>query len=256
MALALRHGELPRTLHVDAPSREVDWGAGAVELLTDAVPWPPSEPPRRAAVSAFGVSGTNAHLILEEAPAVAARHRQEERPLGEGTLAWVVSAKGEPALRAQAERLHAHLEAHPGLDPADVGYSLAATRARLPHRAVAVGAGRDELMEALAAIAAGRPSANAVTGTATGGKLAFLFPGQGSQWAGMGRELAGAFPVFADALAGACAAFDPHLDPPLLPTLSAAAETAEAGLLGQNPFTPPPLFAPGGGPFWLLWAVS
>ena len=251
MVEAMRHGRLPPTLHVDRPSDQVDWSAGAAELLTEPADWPAGERPRRAGVSAFGVSGTNAHLILEEAPAAteapaAAGLREPGARLpAPGPLAWALSARSGGALRRQAERLHAHLTARPELDPADVAWSLAATRPRLaPHRAAAVGTDRGELMEGLERIAEGRPGAGAVEGlTGARGKLAFLFTGQGSQRAGMGRDLAAAFPAFARALEAACAQLDEHLERPLLDVMLAERGSDEAALLDETGYTQPALFA-------------
>jgi acyl transferase domain-containing protein len=214
MVVAMARGVVPGTLHVDAPSSEVDWGAGAVELVTGPVPWPEAGRPRRAGVSSFGFSGTNAHVILEQAPAAAGAAAAAGAPgaagsagrlaLSAGPVPWVVSARTGEALAAQAARLAQWVADRPELDPADVGWSLACTRPLLEHRAVAVGHDRLELAQGLAAIAAGRARAGVVTGAAAGGapgKTVFVFPGQGGQWAGMGRELAAGSPVFAARLA-------------------------------------------------------
>ncbi|MFB9903087.1 SDR family NAD(P)-dependent oxidoreductase [Allokutzneria oryzae] len=183
MVLALRNGVLPMSLHVDRPSSHVDWSAGSVSLLTETVDWPSTGEPRRAAVSGFGVSGTNAHVILEQAPPVEAAE-----PIGTGNhLAWLVSARSEDALRAQAERLLAVEES-----PADVAASLVASRSAFPHRAVVLG----DLRRGLTSLASGDLDPDVVRGTVTEGRLAFLFSGQGSQRLGMGRELYEAFPVF------------------------------------------------------------
>ncbi|OLR93936.1 hypothetical protein BJP25_16170 [Actinokineospora bangkokensis] len=204
--LALRHELLPRSLHVDEPTHHVDWDAGAVRLLTGSRPWPRGERPRRAAVSSFGISGTNAHVIVEQAPAVAPAPAAA-RP--DAPLPWVLSAKSEAALGAQATRLLAHLREHPGLDPADVARSLATTRAHFEHRAALVGEDSAELTAALTDLAAGAESPAVVRGRNTGrGKLAFLFSGQGSQHPGMGKELHAAFPVFAAAFDEVCGLFD------------------------------------------------
>ncbi|BFV56580.1 hypothetical protein KCMC57_up16840 [Kitasatospora sp. CMC57] len=193
MVMAMRHGVLPRTLHVEQPSGQIDWEAGAVELLTEARAWPETGRVRRAAVSSFGISGTNAHVIIEQAPVESA---QPERVAAElPVLPLVVSAKSPEALRAQAARLAEHLEAGSELDPVDVGYSLATTRAVLEHRGVVVGTDRAELVDGLRALAGG----GGVSAQAVGGRTAFLFTGQGSQRVGMGRELRAAFPVFAEA---------------------------------------------------------
>ncbi|WUS37125.1 SDR family NAD(P)-dependent oxidoreductase [Kitasatospora sp. NBC_01250] len=235
MVMAMRHGVLPRTLHVDEPSPTVDWAAGAVELLTEARPWPRSERPRRAAVSSFGISGTNAHTILEQAPAApAAQAPAAAEAVHAAVLPWLLSARSGEALRAQAERLRTFLVNQPAAEPADVAYSLATTRAALEHRAVLVAEDRDELLRALGLLAAGEPAAGAVRGTVAPGRLAFLFTGQGSQRAGMGAELYGAFPVFAEAYDAVRAELDQHLQTPL--------GEADA-LLDETAYTQPALFA-------------
>ncbi|MEV4054641.1 type I polyketide synthase [Amycolatopsis sp. NPDC049688] len=180
---AMRRGLLPQSLHIDAPSSQVDWSAGAVRLLTEATPWPETGQPRRIGVSSFGVSGTNAHVILEQAPPVPPLPSR----VASGPVPWVLSAGSPEALQAQAAGLLSH-----GGDPADVGFSLVRSRALLGHRAVVTGP------DGLAALAAGAPSPAVVTGEASArGKVALVFPGQGSQWAGMALELASASPVFA-----------------------------------------------------------
>ncbi|MFB9414867.1 type I polyketide synthase, partial [Dactylosporangium matsuzakiense] len=204
MILALRHETLPKTLHLTEPSSHVDWSAGAVSLLTESRPWPATGRPRRAGVSSFGVSGTNAHIILEEAPAPDAAPEATEPP---AALAWPLSARSEPALRAQAARL-LDLDA---LDPATVGRALTTTRAALEHRAVVVGADAATLRQALADFAGGTPTAAVVTGRARpAGKVAFLFPGQGSQWAGMALGLLDTESVFAAHIADCETALAPH----------------------------------------------
>ncbi|ADJ42440.1 rifamycin polyketide synthase [Amycolatopsis mediterranei S699] len=217
MVQALRHGVLPPTLHVDRPSTEVDWSAGAVSLLTEAREWPREGRPRRAGVSSFGISGTNAHLILEEAP-------EEEPPVAEapsaGVVPVVVSARG--ALAGQAGRLAAFLEASD--EPlVTVAGALICGRSRFGDRAVVVAGTRAEATAGLAALARGESAADVVTGTvaASGvpGKLVWVFPGQGSQWVGMGRELLEASPVFAARIAECAAALEPWIDWSLLDVL-------------------------------------
>ncbi|MEU6076604.1 SDR family NAD(P)-dependent oxidoreductase [Micromonospora sp. NPDC047074] len=215
MIMAMRHEELPRTLHVDRPSHHVDWADGAVQLLSEPVRWPRGETPRRVGVSSFGISGTNAHVLIEEPPAVAAA--AESAPPAEGPTAWVLSARTEAALRDQAVRLREHLA--DGYAEHDVAHALATTRARLPHRAVLVG-DRAELAAALDALADGGAAGNLVTGLAeVGERTAFLFPGQGSQWLGMAAELLDTSPVFSARMAECAAAVDRHTDWSLLDVL-------------------------------------
>ncbi|WP_444542948.1 SDR family NAD(P)-dependent oxidoreductase, partial [Kitasatospora xanthocidica] len=207
MVEAMRHGVLPRTLHVDKPSTHVDWIEGSVELLTEAREWPETGRPRRAAVSSFGISGTNAHVIIEQGPRTTAATPTTGPNDASLTLAWPLSGHTEAALRDQAARLLAHVEATDA-DPRDIAHSLATTRAQLDQRAVVIGSGRDELLDGLRALAEGKRLSSVVTGTATDGQLAFLFTGQGAQRLGMGQELYEAFPVFASALDAVLERFD------------------------------------------------
>ncbi|MCA2219418.1 type I polyketide synthase [Jidongwangia harbinensis] len=195
MVLAMRHEVLPRTLHVDEPSRHVDWSTDAVRLLTAEQRWPAGDRPRRAAVSSFGVSGTNAHVVLEEAPPAG--------PVGRGTaptvLPFVLSAVDEDGLRDRAQQLGALVADEAAPAPADLAYALATGRAALPVRGVVVAADHAELRDGLATL---RPAAPAA------GRTAFVFTGQGAQRAGMGRELYDTFPVYADAFDRVCAHFE------------------------------------------------
>ncbi|MFF4567450.1 type I polyketide synthase [Streptomyces sp. NPDC001435] len=227
MVMAMRHGVLPQTLHVDEPTPHVDWSAGGVQLLTEAVEWPVTDAPRRAAVSSFGISGTNAHVIVEQAPASA---ELPPAPDSGAVVPWVLSGRTEAALRAQAERLLS-LAPDTDLQPADIGFSLATTRSAMEHRAAVVGENRDELLEGLRALAAGSPSTRVLMGEpGTGGKVGFLFSGQGSQRIGMGRELYAVYPVFAAAYDEVCALLDAPVD-------------VEAETLHQTGSTQPALFA-------------
>ncbi|MFE2282555.1 beta-ketoacyl synthase N-terminal-like domain-containing protein, partial [Streptomyces sp. NPDC059454] len=220
MVMAMEHGSVPRTLHVDRPSPHVDWTEGNAELVVEERPWPDAEHPRRASVSAFGLSGTNAHVVLEQAPAPAAEpgsvngDGEGERPTP--PLPWTVSAATPEALRAQAGRLLTHLTDRPDQDPLDTAYALATSRTVLESRAVVLGADRDDLLDGLRTLARGDSSPAVLHGTARdGGSTAFLFSGQGSQRLGMGRELHARFPVFAEAFDAVCAGLDEHLERPL-----------------------------------------
>ncbi|WP_052441905.1 type I polyketide synthase, partial [Streptacidiphilus anmyonensis] len=237
--MAMRHGVLPQTLHVTEPSTHVDWTEGAVELLTEAREWPQTGRPRRAGVSSFGISGTNAHTIIEEPPAPRGAAATRPEPAAPArVLPVVLSAKSPEALRAQAERLREHLRERPESSLPDVGWSLAATRSSFEHRAVLPVAARELLDAELAALAAGAPPARAVLGTAgSAGRTAFLFTGQGSQRAGMGRELYAAFPVFAAAFDATCEELDRYLDRPLRDVVFAGERIDETAC------TQPALFA-------------
>ncbi|MFE0020902.1 type I polyketide synthase [Amycolatopsis sp. NPDC059021] len=211
MVLALRHELLPRSLHAAEPTPHVDWSAGNVRLLTEAVPWPASERPRRAGVSAFGASGTNVHLILEEAPAAEEAPEIVEPASALDRPMWPVSGRTPAALAAQAGRLREFVLARPGLSTEDVGFALATTRTAFAHRAVVTGSDRAELLAGLAAVAAGESAAGVVTGAVVPGRVGFVFAGQGSQRAGMGRELYASSPVFAAAFDEACGAIEAEL---------------------------------------------
>ncbi|MEU7079187.1 type I polyketide synthase [Streptomyces sp. NPDC046409] len=251
--LAMRHGQVPATLHVDAPTPHAAWASGSVELVTEQRPWPRTGRPRRAGVSSFGVSGTNAHVILEQpdsedraedpagVPATDpdAAHLTHGSDAGDGArvpLVFPLSARGEAALRARAADL---LPLAGTTEPADLAHALATTRAALADRAVLVAADRAELRAALTGVASG--STPAVP--RAGGELGFLFTGQGSQRSGMGRELAAAQPAFADALDDVCAHFDLQLPRPLKDVLFARPGTPEAELLHRTEYAQPALFA-------------
>ncbi|WSI22111.1 type I polyketide synthase [Streptomyces sp. NBC_01343] len=244
MVLALRHELLPRTLHVDEPSTHVDWSAGAVRLLTEPTPWPKREEPRRAGVSSFGLSGTNAHAIIEQAPEEAAEAEpQAPGSVAPGSLPWLVSGRSPAALRGQAARLLEFLAADPQHSDTDLAYSLATTRAGLEHRAVVTAADRAGAKAALTALADGEDR-TAVRGAVQGRtKIGFLFAGQGSQRAGMGRELYARFPVFAAALDGVLEHLDGGHEVPLREVLFAGEGTREAALLDRTGYAQPALFA-------------
>ncbi|MFE2700050.1 type I polyketide synthase, partial [Streptomyces mirabilis] len=207
MVLALQHERLPRTLHAEVASPHVDWSAGEVSLLTEPVEWPAGERVRRAGVSSFGISGTNAHVIIEEAPAVEPVEVAGVEPVvsgaagagaGAGAGVWLVSGRSAAGLSAQAGRLREWVTDRPGLEPADVAWSLAATRSVFEHRAVVLGGGRSELVAGLESVAAGVSSGAVVSGVARADvRVGLVFAGQGSQWLGMGRGLYEGSAVFA-----------------------------------------------------------
>ncbi|GLY39327.1 hypothetical protein Amsp01_053510 [Amycolatopsis sp. NBRC 101858] len=241
MALALRNGVLPKTLHVEQPTSRVDWSAGDVRVLTEPVSWPENGRVRHAGVSAFGVSGTNAHVLLAAPPAEEALPQNETTP---AVIPWVLSGRSEAALRAQAARL-AGLDG----DPAGIGLALATTRSAFEHRAVLVGDAA-ELAEGVRALARGEDTC--VRGTVTEGLTAFLFTGQGAQRVGMGHDLYERFQAYANAFDEICAEFDRHLDRPLK-TVIASGEA-----LDETAYTQPALFAVEVALFRLLesWGVT
>nr|WP_051905942.1 type I polyketide synthase [Streptomyces flavovariabilis] len=249
--LALRHGKLPGTLHVDRPTSHVDWSAGHIELLTDTVDWPGSGTVRRGGVSAFGISGTNAHVIIESEPAPADADADADRTQAaeaadaadQSPLPWSLSARSEPALREQSARLRAHLEARPGLRTVDVGHTLATGRPQLPHRAVVVAGDRDATLTALSALAEGRDAPGLVRGAAPVGtdrEAVFVFPGQGSQWAGMAAELLDTSPVFEQRVRECADALAPYVDWSLSDVLRGA---PGAPALDRDDVVQPALFA-------------
>jgi acyl transferase domain-containing protein len=255
MAMALRAELLPRTLHVDEPTPNVDWTLGNASLLTEPLAWPRRAEPRRAGVSSFGMSGTNVHMILEEAPAAdieisdpaAAGAAGAETRLGLGLVSadavpWVLSGKGAGALRGQAARLRESLLALPEQRVLDVGLSLTDTRAAFERRAVVVGATREELMDGLQGLACGEPASGLVEGAADGygGRAVFVFPGHGSQWGAMATELLARSPVFAAHIEACERALAPHIGWSLMDVLG---EAPHAPSLERIDVVQPVLFA-------------
>ncbi|MEW2527040.1 SDR family NAD(P)-dependent oxidoreductase [Streptomyces sp. NPDC047071] len=240
MILALRHGEVPPSLHGGDLTPQVDWSPGTLRLVTEATPWPATGRPRRAAVSSFGVSGTNGHVVLEQAEPAAGPAAEGDRT---GPVPWLVSARDPQALRAQAAALHAHLTRHPALHPADVAHTLATGRAALEERAALIADDRTALLDALDALARDTDPLppGCTRGTArTGEAVAFVFPGQGTQWPGMARELLDASPVFAARLDECAEALAPHTDWSLLDVLR---EAPGAPSLDRVDVVQPALFA-------------
>jgi acyl transferase domain-containing protein len=242
MVMAMRHGLLPRTLHVDEPSPHVDWSAGLVSLLTEATAWPATGRPRRCGVSSFGISGTNAHIILEAAeeqgPVAAGNGATDGKP--EVPLAWPVSAKTRSGLTAQARRLRGFAAANPTIPAEDIAHALAVTRTAFEHREVAIGYGRRQLLGGLDELCAAdspdhrraRPS----------GRVSFMFTGQGSQHPGMGKDLYEAYEVFAAAFDAACECFDGRLEHPLREVIWAPEGSQAAALLNGTAFAQAALF--------------
>jgi acyl transferase domain-containing protein len=246
MVTAMAHGIVPATLYADTPSSQVDWAAGAVRLVTEATPWPDSGHPRRAAVSSFGFSGTNAHLILEEPPAPPTRLRGALSPFGSrGPIPWLVSGRTAEALRAQAGRLADWMASHPDLDLADVGLSLAVSRSVFEHRAVVTGTSLEELAAGLGAVAARRAAAGVITGTVPPGtaRVAFLFAGQGAQRAGMGAGLHAASPVFAATFDQACMLLEEQLGLPVADVVLGRESDGGTDRADQTVFAQAGLFA-------------
>ncbi|MER7196115.1 SDR family NAD(P)-dependent oxidoreductase, partial [Streptomyces flaveolus] len=234
MIMAMQHHMLPRTLHVETPSNEVDWDSGAVSLLTEASAWPERDGTRRAGVSSFGFSGTNAHVILEQAPSEQAPAAPVQEP---PVIPWILSARDDSALRAAADRLADSLTQDTSL--LDTGYALATTRAAFDERAILLGGDLDEQRQALSALAQGLPHPAVVAQRTTNTGVAMVFSGQGSQRPGMGRELYDAHPIYARAFDAACA----HLDPLLPRPLRDIVFGDDPALLNQTQYAQPALFA-------------
>ncbi|MFH8371835.1 type I polyketide synthase, partial [Streptomyces sp. NPDC018031] len=254
MVMAIRHGMVPATLHVDEPTPHVDWGSGAVRLVTEPVAWPETDHPRRAGVSSFGVSGTNAHLIIEEAPDLSTSAPAAPaapvpadgtdpdrgpdggapalRPVATGDVVpWVLSARSEAALARQARRLAESVRGDPAAGVADLGRSLATARARFERRAVVVGTDRPSLLAGLDGLAADEPGPGVVTGIAgpAGPGPVFVFPGQGAQWPGMACGLLDSSPVFAARIAECERALAPYVDWSLTAVLRGTDRTTDPG---------------------------
>ncbi|MFJ5869525.1 SDR family NAD(P)-dependent oxidoreductase, partial [Streptomyces parvus] len=261
MVQAMRHGVLPKTLHVDEPSGQVDWSAGAVELLTEARQWPETGGPRRAAVSSFGVSGTNAHVILEQAPPVDGANQADAAedtaqadavadtaPEATPVLPWLLSAKSPDALRGQAAELAAHIRRTPAVNGTDLAYSLITTRAVFDQRAAVVGTDRDRLIADLERLATGGTLPETlVRDERRPGRLAFLFAGQGSQRVGMGRELYDRYPAYRASFDASCAELDRQLadavELPLRDVVFARPGSDEAARLDSTVYAQSALFA-------------
>ncbi|MGO9158225.1 type I polyketide synthase [Mycobacterium sp.] len=239
--LAVENALIPPSLNYARPA--IDLESLGLRINTALMPWPTADAPRRAGVSSLGMGGTNAHVIVEQSSA-APESAASQQDNNSRTIAWVLSARSAEALQNQAGRLLAQLTGQngvgAGLSPVDVGWSLVTTRSVFEHRAVVVGADREQLTAELAGLVVGTPGPGAVTGRAHPvGKTVFVFPGQGSQWLGMGQQLYGRFPVFAQAFDEAAAALDLHVRLPLREVIWGA----DAALLQSTEFAQPALFA-------------
>ncbi|MET8877588.1 SDR family NAD(P)-dependent oxidoreductase [Nocardia sp. NPDC004604] len=237
MVMAMQHGLLPQTLHVDQPSTKVDWSEGQVRLLTESVAWPVVDRPRRAGVSSFGISGTNAHVIIEQAPVTEPVAERTPAPDSvPAVLPWMLSARSGTALAAQAARLTSQVAEHNSID---IGFSLASTRGVFEHRAVVVAEDRAGLLAGVRALAAGVPAPGVVSGRVAAGSTGVVFSGQGAQWAGMAAELRAAYPVFAEAFDAIVA----DLDPLLGQSVSLNAALSIGDLVDRTVFAQAGLFA-------------
>ncbi|WEV29621.1 SDR family NAD(P)-dependent oxidoreductase [Streptomyces sp. 71268] len=248
MVMAMRHGILPKTLHVEVPTPHVDWASGGVALLAEQRAWPETGRPFRAGISSFGMSGTNAHAIIEQAPPhepAPATDADADAETASQPVSWLVSARSEEALRAQAARLREHVVRHPDARPVDVGWSSAVTRAALEHRGVVVASDRDGLLRGLAALAEQTDAPGLVRGRSTAQRVAFLFTGQGAQRLGMGRELYETYPLFADVFDEACDYLEVRLGASVLDVVFGPEDDAAATAdeLNQTMFTQAGLFA-------------
>jgi type I polyketide synthase PikAII len=255
VVLSLLNHELPRTLHAEHPIGHIDWATSGLELLQAARPWPQGERVRRAGVSAFGTSGTNAHVVIEEAPRSAVAEEEAKVTAVaveiEQPLVFVLSARNEASLRRQASRLKAHLESQPDVSLVDVAHTLVHGRTHFERRAALVASSREELLARLGSLSSGEVPVGVVVTPPrgpVGGKLAFLFTGEGSQRAGMGRELYERNAAFRAALDECAGHLDPHLPGRLLDVMFAEEDSESAGLLHQPGYAQPALFA-------LEWAL-
>jgi acyl transferase domain-containing protein/NADPH:quinone reductase-like Zn-dependent oxidoreductase/NAD(P)-dependent dehydrogenase (short-subunit alcohol dehydrogenase family)/acyl carrier protein len=242
LVLGMQHDRLPKTLHAEHPSPHIDWDGSKVELAQTARAWPQREQPRRAAVSSFGISGTNAHVLIEEAPR---REAVGSHEVALPAYLLPLSGKSKAATRTQAEQLAVWLQTESELSLAELGHALATNRSHFEHRAAVIVATHEQARTALHAFAAGSSSSAVVEHQARGGssRLAILFTGQGSQEPGMGRALHRSYPVFTEAFDQVCKRFDQHLDQPLREVIFAEPSTSLAALLDQTRYTQPALFA-------------
>ncbi|CAM4470368.1 Beta-ketoacyl-acyl-carrier-protein synthase I [Mycobacterium basiliense] len=244
---AMRHGIIPPTLHADEPAQYANWSTTGVLLATEPHPWPQKDGARLAGVSAFSMSGTNAHLIVEEAPRSPTAMDDIADAPGESLepiVSWVVTAKSAEALPMQAARMLAQLKQNGDFRPVDIAYSLASSRTQFDHRAVVVGRGRDELLDGLRSLAAGEASSAILRGLANvSARTAAVFPGEGARLTGVGSQLYSSFRMYANAFDEVCSIFDEQMEVPLHDVIFADGESDTARLLDQSAYAKPALFA-------------
>ncbi|PRP97905.1 Erythronolide synthase, modules 1 and 2 [Enhygromyxa salina] len=246
VVLALERQHIPRTIHVTEPTPHVDWSSGALRLLTEPQAWPRGQRQRRAAVSSFGISGTNAHVLVEEAPVedIAEGPRERDEEHAQSWRCLLLSSPSASALPGLAARLRDHLRANPQLRLTDVAYTLAAHRTQFEHRVVLVVDSLAAAVTTLDALARGQTPPEVSVGRARAApRSAFLFTGQGAQRPGMGADLVAAFPAFRAAFDEICRRFAPHLERSLRAVIFAEPGSDDAALLGETAYTQPALFA-------------
>ncbi|MFK3985773.1 type I polyketide synthase, partial [Micromonospora sp. NPDC050397] len=242
MTLAMQHNLLPKTLHITEPTPQVDWTTGNIKLLTEPQPWPQHDRPHRTAISSFGVSGTNAHVILEQAPPqTTPQPTTPTTPTIHTPPTLTLSAKTLPALHAQAQRLHTHLTNNPHTNLHNIAHALTTTRTTHQHRAVIIAENHPTTLTALHALHHNQTHPNLTTNrTNPTGKTVFIFPGQGSQWAGMGAQLLTTSPTFATHINNCQQALNPHINWKITDVLN---QTPNAPTLDRVDVVQPTTFA-------------
>ncbi|MEN9676181.1 MAG: beta-ketoacyl synthase, acyl transferase subunit [Verrucomicrobiota bacterium] len=235
-SLALREGVIPASLGYERPNPAIDFASSPFRVASETLPWPRSERPRLAGVSSFGVGGTNVHVVLTEPPPRPASGPSRDQQL------FLLSARSRASLEAMTDRLRDWLAAHPQVSLADAAYSLQTGRRRFAHRRTVVGSSVAELTAALADRTPPQVTTRELAEPAPG--VVFLFPGQGSQYVNMGRDLHGREPVFAREFDQCCALFSEALGEDLKAVIfpEPGHEEAAAERLRQTRYTQPALF--------------
>ncbi len=265
VVLSLQHEEIPPNLHFNNPNPRIAWGELPLKIPTKLTPWPAGENPRIAGVSSFGFSGTNVHIVLEEAPR---KDRMQKISGGEKPLTDLIdrplhlltlSAKTEEALNQLSEKYEKHLLANPLLTPGDIGYSANTGRTHFPHRIAVIGDSVDQLRENLAALRNKNDSGDGYRGVSSGQiKPTFLFTGQGSQYVGMGLELYKSHPLFRKTMDHCQEILKDYLEKPLIEVLYSAPDVDGSSLLHETAYTQPALFAVGYAlaELWKSWGIK